>query len=60
MEPTAKPVKVLKGITSTPIDAQDIDGASRYIEQEWVAIATHMNADAMWLGKKAEVADGLN
>lgn len=61
MEPTAKPVKVLEGIAPIPIDAQDIDGASRYIKQEWVAIAIHMNPDAMWLGKeKAEVANGLN
>lgn len=53
MEPTAKPVKVLEGIAPIPTDAQDIDGASRYIKQEW-AIALHMHADPCGWGKRRQ------
>lgn len=53
MGPTAKPIKVLEGIATIPINARDTDGVSRYIKTS-MGSCSNMHEHRCHVSRKGE------
>jgi hypothetical protein len=53
MGPTAKPIKVLEGIATIPINARDTDGVSRYIKTS-MGSCSNMHEPRCHVSRKGE------